>query len=110
MTVYVTQDAVRKNGNGELIPAFDLAPATVFGELYTLFPRGRDISLNSHHITAVLKHKLRNFTDRDYILPVGDPVLFMATAMVAGQMNNGKVKVLKWDRDIRAYMQVVLEV
>ena len=108
--VFVTQESVRKNNNGELIPMFDLTPAAEYGNIITLLPRGPGVTLNTGLVVQHLKQKLSDFCDDDYILPIGDPTAFMLAALVAGKFNNGKVKVLKWDREIHNYMMIQLEV
>jgi len=107
--VYVTQETVRRDNNtGARVPRFDITPATVYGELEYLTPEG-NISFAPAPIIKTLKEKLRNFTDDDYILPVGDPILIAMATMIAADMNMGKVKMLKWDKHIGSYIVINID-
>jgi hypothetical protein len=85
----------------ELVPAFDLSPASKLGTPRVLLDSGS--VLHPVPIVQRLRHKLKDFNDDDFLLPVGDPVAICMAAMVAGQMNRGRVKFLRWDRNIDQY-------
>lgn len=104
--VFIVQETVRKNANDELIPAFDLTPAAAFGELITLLPRGSSVMLNAGVVKQQLRAKLRDFSDDDYLLPVGDPTSLGPAFFYAAQANRGRVKQLKWERPTQAYVVV----
>ena len=88
---------------------FDLSPALKFGALEILVPHTQ--SLLAPVITVRnLRDKLRNFSDDDYILPIGDPSLIATVAMVASEMNHGKVKFLKWDKYANDYFTVSVDI
>jgi hypothetical protein len=57
-----------------------------------------------------LRERLEEFSDDDYILPVGDPVLMSTVSMVAAEMNNGRVAFLKWDRIQRRYLVIRVDI
>ena len=50
-----------------------------------------------------LRKKLENFNDEDHLLLVGDPAIIAATSAVVSDINNGKFKMLKWDRESAKY-------
>ena len=56
MTVYVVQE----------VPKFNVLPARKYGELELMLPPGQ-ITLSAGPTVNRLKHKLRNFTDMDYL-------------------------------------------
>lgn len=86
----------------------DITPAAEYGEIEILL--GHTQSLFAPVPTVrKLRDKLAEFSDDDYILPVGDPVLMSTVAMVAAEMNNGRVKFLKWDRIQRRYMVITVD-
>lgn len=93
---------------GETRKAMDLSPAAKFGELNILMPQSQSL-LAPVPTIRTLKEKLRNFTDDDYILPVGDPALISTVAMVAAQQNGGRVKFLKWDRHAADYLVIPID-
>lgn len=105
--VYVVQEVLTyKSGMAQ--PQYDLRPAALYGELEILLPCSR-LPLATHSTIATLERKLRDFSDNDYLLPVGDPIAIAMAASVAAKMNHGKVQMLKWDRDNRAYIKVAFD-
>lgn len=108
MTVYVVQQPVRKDlKSGQLVPSMDLTPALEYGELVSLLAPGQ-VALLPAQMLGALRHGLKDFTDDDYLLPVGDPVAIAAASIVAAEFNRGRVKVLRWDGRARAYMVIPL--
>lgn len=89
-------------------PSMDLTPASEHGELCVLMPQSQSM-LAPVPTVRTLKEKLRNFTDNDFILPVGDPVLIATVAMVAAEQNGGKVKFLKWDKKTKTYFVIQVD-
>jgi hypothetical protein len=53
---------------------------------------------------------LRDFCDEDFLLAMGDPVAIAIASMVAGEVNNGKVNMLKWDRENQCYYNVPIDI
>ena len=98
MTVYVTQE-MGKN----------IRSAEKFGDLKVLLPDNRQIVLSSGPIAFKLKQELRDFNDDDYLLLIGDPAIIAVAAAVAAKVNNGFFKVLKWDRDDKAYYDIEID-
>lgn len=93
MTVYVTQEPP---------PGLSILAAKQFGELKILCPP-RVSMFDTQELAENLTHKLADFCDEDYLLPMGDPaVIGMATA-IAFNSNSGYVKFLKWDRLEKQY-------
>jgi hypothetical protein len=58
----------------------------------------------------MLKSKLKDFSDDDYLLAMGDPAAIAIASIIAGDVNNGVVNILKWDRENRAYYNVCCDV
>ena len=93
MTVFVAQEVTDRSGH----LVHDLSPATRWGELEFLMPSG-PVALNPQPMIMELRHKLRNYTDEDLLLAVGDPAVIGAAVAVAADMNQGRVRVLRWDK------------
>ena len=94
MTVYITQE----------IRGRDLSDALEFGDLEILIPAKEQVSLSSMPTVRRMERKLSKFTDQDYLVLAGDPVCIGIACAVAALNNNGRYKVLKWDRlDERYY-------
>jgi hypothetical protein len=102
--VFITQEKGRKI-DGQWVREFDLTPALKYGEIEVLLPPGQSL-FGTVPVVRALKEKLKNFTDEDYLLPVGDPSVMIAAGMVASHINHGKVKILKWDRIMGEYIAV----
>lgn len=106
-TVYIVCEPTHSVGNATR-PAMDLSPAAEYGELQVLMPQSQSM-LSPVPTVRALKEKLRNFTDDDFIVPVGDPVLIATVAMVAAEQNGGRVKFLKWDRMLKKYFVIPVD-
>lgn len=109
MTVFVVQEVLKRdNVSGMSRPVFDLSPAAKFGDLVFLLPP--DVARFSVGLYADRMAKLlANYSDADYIVPTGDPAAMMIAGAIAAKANNGKVKVLSWDRLTGNYIPVVVE-
>lgn len=106
-TVYTVCEPTHKVGGVERV-SMNLTPAGEYGDIEILMPQSQSMLAPVPTVRA-LKEKLRTFSDEDYILPVGDPVLISTVAMVAGEMNHGRVKFLKWDKGLRRYFPIQVD-
>lgn len=88
--------------------AMDLRPAAEFGDVVVLLEHNQSL-LSPVPTVRALKEKLRDFSDDDYILPVGDPALIATVSMVAAEMNHGRVKLLKWDKGLHKYFVIQID-
>jgi len=70
MTVYVVQE---KTG-------VDITDALRFGEFENLLPRKDQLMISSQPVVHALKKKLKDFSDDDYILCLGDPSIIATVA------------------------------
>ena len=98
MTVYVLQEMGR-----------NIRSAENFGDLKVVLPDNKQIVLSSGPLTFKLKHALKDFNDNDYLLLMGDPAIIAVAGAVASEMNGGKFKVLKWDRDEKRYYDIEID-
>lgn len=105
--VFIPQEKARKI-DGSWVPEFDLSPAAEFGTVEVLMPPGHSF-FSPVPVIRALKEKLKNFSDEDYLLPIGDPSIMVAAALIAGEQNHGRVKLLKWDRFQQAYIPIQLD-
>lgn len=96
--VYVVQE----------VPGRDILDATKFGELKLMLPQG-DVVLSTEPTIHRLRKALANFTDADYLLLLGDPVAIGMATAIAAEMNQGVVKMLKWDRRRFCYYPIVVD-
>lgn len=97
--IYVTQET-----------SLDLSKAHVYCEdMVFLTDKNvsqiRDPMLIRDKITAYM----HTFTDRDYILCVGNPTVIGIVCAMAAEMNNGCFNLLQWDRIMRTYFVMRVE-
>ena len=98
MTVYVLQEMGR-----------NVRSAEKFGDLKVVLPDNKQIVLSSGPLTHKLKKELSTFCDNDYLLLMGDPAIIALAVAVASDVNGGKFKVLKWDRDEKKYYDIEID-
>ena len=87
------------------VPGRNIIPARQYGELCLLLPEG-DVVLSPGPTTRRLQRALKDFGDQDYLLLMGDPVAIGLACAVASDINQGRFKLLKWDRQSRVYYPV----
>ena len=98
MTVYVLQEMGR-----------NIRSAEKFGDLKVLLPDNRQIVLSSGPLTFKLRQELKDFNDNDYLLLIGDPAIIALAGAVASDVNGGRFKILKWDRDEKKYYDIEID-
>lgn len=98
MTVYITQEMRGR----------DITDATVFGDLEILLPAQEQTSYSTQPTVRRMSRKLANFSDEDYLLLAGDPAAIAIAAALASRFNNGKFKMLKWDRQETKYFPLTV--
>lgn len=94
MTVYIVQEMRGR----------DVTDATNFGDLEILITADEQTaSFSTQPTIRKLNRMLANFSDEDYLLLTGDPAAIALAAAVAARQNNGRFKMLKWDRQTAKY-------
>ena len=106
--VFITHEPYERTDSGAVRSVFNFSPAMQYGDLTVLVPAQTSL-LSSVPTVRTLRDKLRDFSDDDYLLPVGDPSIMMAAGAIAAEFNHGRVKVLKWDREQRRYLPIQLD-
>ena len=95
MTVYILQEMGR-----------NVRSAEKFGDLKVVLPDNRQIVLSSGPLTFKLQQELKNFNDEDYLLLMGDPAIIAVAGAVVSDVNGGRFKGLKWDRDEKRFYDI----
>jgi hypothetical protein len=109
-TVYVPQLPLTSNGGvGSVRPRIDLRPAERYGKLVYLCDWENLDGIDTAAILFELRGKLKDYCDDDYLLMVGAPTLMALTALVAAEVNDGKVRLLYWRREQRRYVVVDID-
>jgi hypothetical protein len=96
VTVYITQE----------VRGRDLTDALGFGDLDILVPAKEQIALSSGPLVKRMERKLSKFNDNDFLMLAGDPVCIGVACALAAVSNNGRFKVLKWDRLEQRYFPI----
>lgn len=107
-TVWVTNEPYHRVENGAMQAKFNLTPAAAFGTLEILIPAGNSL-ISSVPTVRILREKLKDFSDNDYLLPVGDPAVMMAAGAIAAEVNHGRIKLLRWDRIQQQYIVIQID-
>jgi hypothetical protein len=99
VTVFITQE----------VPGRDLSDAASFGELVILLPAKHQAALSAQPTANRMRRLLSKFTDKDYLLLSGDPVAIAIAGALATQYNNGRMKMLRWDRLEERYYPIQVD-
>lgn len=106
--VFITQEVMVRDFNGELKHKFDLGKAAQFGEIKILISS----SQNAVSIVPVMRQlleQMKDFGEDDYLLPVGAPAVMAAASAVAAKYNDGRFKIIQWDRRMGAYVPIQID-
>ena len=87
----------------------NIRSAEKFGDLKICLPDNRQMILSSGPLTFKLKQELKDFNDDDYLLLIGDPAIIAVAGAIASENNNGRFKVLKWDRNEMKYYDIEID-
>lgn len=106
MTVFVVQSHLRYDPEkGRLVSRYDVSPAAEWGEIHFLLPPRATVD-DPEQTVAVLDAALRHYTDQDYLLLIGHPVLIGWATALAAAHNFGRVNCLVWSNRTSAYTVV----
>ena len=98
-SVFITQEVEGRN----------FFPARRYGTLVPLLPSNAQVVFSSEPVTRKIKRALSKFSDKDFLLLSGDPIIMGLSMMVAAEMNRGYMKLLKWDKHEKDYYEVVVD-
>jgi len=102
--VFVSQQTLRKSeATGEMVQFPVLRPAERFGEIVFLLDWQEAMDLSEEESIWKIRRRLADYSDDDYLLPLGSPASMVLSALLAAEVNDGRLKILQWDRDNRTY-------
>lgn len=85
------------------IPTVNIDSAKHHGELVIMLPPNANrIDLKS--LVDIMRDKMSDFGEEDWVVALGDPSLFAAAACLATAATGGLLRLLKWDRMERTYV------
>lgn len=94
----------------ELVDRFDtLDLAKKHGEfIYLLSPKAGPFNPDS--VIAELHEKLKDYSDDDYLLLIGNPCLIGWTVAIAAHYNGGVVNLLQWNGSQKDYIMIASQI
>lgn len=102
-TVFVAQVPHRLNRrSGELEP-LDLSAANEWGELQVILTPGANPFTSMDSIIDDLHAALKDISQEDYLILVGNPAIMGAMAAIAADYTEGNLRVLQWHGKQRKY-------
>ena len=99
MTVYVVQ---KPSANKNILSA------AKYGEFEFILGDFPDLMFSPGPTVSMVRKKLKDFSDDDYLLLIGDPAAIGICVHYALHNNTGRAKLLKWDN--RDYKYNIIEV
>ena len=100
MAVYVVQEFGGR----------DFMPAAKHGTLVAMLPSDMQVYLSATTAVRKLTRHLKDFSDDDFLLLSGDPVLIGLAVAIATANNRGRAKLLKWDKRAGQYHPVDVDI
>lgn len=91
------------------VPSINLEPAKLYGELVVMLPPNAN-RLHINPLVVALREQMKDFTNDDYIVAVGDPSLIAAASCIATRKTGGFLRILKWDRLTGSYIPVEVQI
>jgi hypothetical protein len=110
MVVYIIQDQKRYDREtGQYVAKFDLSPASEYGTMrFLLSPTASPF--HPERVMPDLWHGLRDYSDDDHLLLVGNPILIGWATAIAADVNEGRVRLLQWSGKDQRYLSVNAQV
>lgn len=87
----------------------DITSALDFGDIEVLLPPGAQIAFSPGPTIRRLRRKLNSFGNNDYLLLIGDPAAIGIACAVAAEVNNGRMRLLKWSKKEMRYFPVSID-
>jgi hypothetical protein len=111
MTVFVIQQQMKYDqATKELVPRFSsIDKAESWGKMvYLLSPSAHPF--DPPLVLGDMHEKLKDFSDDDHLLLIGNPALIGMATAIAAHYNNGSVKLLQWSGRNDRYIEVVTKI
>ena len=80
--------------------------ALKYGKLKVLLKENTQIVLSPGPVMYELRKLLKDYNSNDYLLLSGDPSVIGLACAIVSDINNGKFKLLKWDRQEKVYYPI----
>jgi hypothetical protein len=80
-----------------------------FGDLNIIFEVEHQVVISAIPTLRKLNEALENFSNDDFLLLSGDPILIGLATTVAANKNNGQIRFLIWSKIDKAHYEVKLD-
>lgn len=95
--VFVVQEPMQISPvTGQPEPKFSVGDARSFGEIVIVLRWREHVEIGIQGAVDRVAEVLSDFTEDDYLLPVGNPTLIAAAGAAAARATGGRVSVLHW--------------
>ena len=74
-----------------------------------MLPPNRQVVFSSAPTVRRLREGLKDFSDDDYLLLIGDPAAIGIATSIASENNRGRYRLLKWDRQEAEYFDINID-
>ena len=105
--VYVVQEIA---GTREGRPKFNIMGAAEYGKLVFLLDERSQMIFSPGPLIMKLKNLLKDFRPTDYLLLTGDPAIIGVVCCLISEQTNGRLNLLKWDRQEKRYYPIEIDV
>jgi len=108
--VYIVQEMmVKDKDNKTMKPMHRFGAGAKYGELVVVLPHS-ELGLQLDSTVSTIKEKLKDITEDDYLILVGNPIAMAIAATVAARKTGGKLKTLQWDKRYKLYVPLTADV
>ena len=108
--VYVIQEIPGTQAGNPKINIMGAASYSTSGKFNFLLPEFSQMIFSPGPLIYKLRQGLKNFKESDYLLLTGDPAIILVAGVIASDITNGKVNLLKWDKQERKYYPISINI
>ena len=108
--VYVIQEIPGSQAGTPKINIMGAASYATSNKFNFLLPEFSQMIFSPGPLIYKLRQGLKNFKESDYLLLTGDPAIILVAGVIASDITNGKVNLLKWDKQERKYYPISINI
>ena len=101
--VYVVQELP---GTKAGTPKINIMSAREYGEIKFLLPEFSQMIFSPGPLVFKLRKLLKEYRSTDFLLLTGDPAIIGIACSIVSDITNGKLNLLKWDRQEKMYYPI----
>ena len=93
----------RFTGEQQTKQPLNILPASDYGHFVFCLEQSSQIIYSPQPFVHKMKKNLKDIREKDYILCMGDPSIIAISSAIASDTTQGKINMLKWDRQEKRY-------